>query len=98
MNARGLVSSTPESPCGIVAAILSVRPALPPLPLQHLGQRLATEVSPLLVRKLADGEIYLLLAGTRSAEGHTQNLHLCSTKTRTLRLNAYLARSRLRHR
>jgi hypothetical protein len=42
------------------------------------------------VRKLADGEIYLLLAGTRSAEGHTQNLHLCATGTRTLRLTALL--------
>jgi hypothetical protein len=38
--------------------------ALPPLPLQHLGQRLATEIPLNLVRKLADGEIYLLLAGT----------------------------------
>src|SRR5919107_4633162 len=70
--------------------------ALSPLPLQHLVQRLATEVPPILLRKLADGEIYLLLVGTWSTEGHTQDLHLCSTGTRTLRVDAYLARSRLR--
>src|SRR5829696_6152150 len=72
--------------------------ALPPLPLQHLGQRLATEVPPILVRKLANGEVGLLLAGTWSAEGYTQDLHLCSTRTRTLRVDAHLARSRLGHR
>src|SRR5829696_3260668 len=73
-------------------------PALLPLPLQHLGQRLATEVPLILVRKLADGEVRLLLAGTWSTEGHTQNLHLCAAGTRNLRLTAYLARSRLRRR
>src|SRR5215212_638695 len=72
--------------------------ALSPHPLQRLGQRLAAEVPPLLVRKLADGEVCLLLAGTRSTEGHTQDLHLCSTGTRTLRVDAYLATSRLRRR
>jgi hypothetical protein len=72
--------------------------ALPPLPLKHLGQRLATEVTLNLVRKLADGEIYLLLADTWSAEGYTQDLNLCSTRTRTLRPTAYLATSRLRDR
>src|SRR5215218_4610789 len=71
--------------------------ALLPLPLQHLGQRLATQVPPILVRKLADGEIYLLLAGTWSTEGYAQDPHLCAAGTRTLRLTAYLARSRLRH-
>jgi hypothetical protein len=68
-----------------------------PLPLQHLGQRLATEVPRLLVRKLADGEVRLLLASSRSTESYTQDLHLCATRTRTLRLTAYLAISRLRH-
>ena len=63
-----------------------------------LSQRLTTEVPPILVRKLANGEIYLLLAGTWSAEGYTQNLHLCSTGTRTLRLTAYLAKPYLRRR
>jgi hypothetical protein len=57
---------------------------LPPIPLQHLAQRLATEVLRLLVRKLADGEIYLLLAGTWSTEGHTQDLHLCATEVRLI--------------
>ena len=68
--------------------------ALPPHPLQRLGQRLAAEALRLLLCKLADGEIYLLLAGTRSTEGYTQDLHLCATGTRTLRVEAYLARSR----
>jgi hypothetical protein len=62
-----------------------------PCPGLHLSQRLTTEVPPILVRKLADGEVYLLLAGTCSAERYTQDLHLCSTGTRTLRLTAYLA-------
>jgi hypothetical protein len=70
---------------------------LPPLPLQHLGQRLVTEVPRLLVRKLADDEVSLLLSGTRSAERYAQNLHFCSTWTRTLCFTAYLAISRLRH-
>src|SRR5215203_1563847 len=52
----------------------------------------------LLVRKLADGEVRLLLASTRSTEGYAQDLHLCSTGARTLRVDVHLARSRLRHR
>jgi hypothetical protein len=72
--------------------------ALPPLPLQHLGQRLATKVPPILMCKLADEEVRFLLAGTWSAEGHAQDLHLCSAGTRVLRIDAHLARSRLRHR
>src|SRR5215208_7822835 len=71
--------------------------ALSPHPLQRLGQRLAAEVPPLLVRKLADGEVCLLLAGTRSTEGHTQDLHLCSTGARALRPALHLARYLLRH-
>src|SRR5215208_3389527 len=71
--------------------------ALPPHHLQGRGQRLATEVPLLLVRKLADGEVCLLLAGARSAEGYTQDLHLRDTGTRTLRHTAYLATSLLRH-
>jgi hypothetical protein len=67
--------------------------ALLPLPLQHLGQRLASEVLPILVRKLADGEVRLLLAGARSTEGYAQDLHLCSTGARTLRVASHLARS-----
>src|SRR5215203_236495 len=78
--------------------IIRTTRALPPLPLQHLGQRLAAEVPCLLVRKLADGEIYLLLAGTWSTEGHTQDLRLRATGARILRLTAYLARSLRRHR
>jgi hypothetical protein len=76
---------------------ISTTRTLPPLPLQHLTQRLTVEVPHLLVRKLADGEIYFLLAGTRLTEGYTQDLHLCSTETRSLRLTAYLATSLLRN-
>ena len=71
--------------------------ALLSLPLQHLSQLLAVEVPPILVRKLADGKVRLLLAGTRSAECYTQDLHLCATRTGTLRVDAYLARSRPRY-
>jgi hypothetical protein len=45
--------------------------ALPPHHLQGRGERLAMEVLLLLVRKLADGEVGLLLAGTGSTKGHT---------------------------
>ena len=45
--------------------------ALLPLSLQHLGQQPATEIPLIFVRKLADGEVRLLLAGTWSAEGYT---------------------------
>jgi hypothetical protein len=69
--------------------------SLPPHSLQRLGERLTAEAV-LPPRKLADGEIYLLLTGTWSTEGHTQDLHLCAAGTRTLRVVAYLARSRLR--
>jgi hypothetical protein len=69
-----------------------------PCPGLHICQRLDTEVPLILARKLANGEVRLLLAGTWSAEGYTQDLHLCSTRTRTLRVDAHLARSRLGHR
>jgi hypothetical protein len=64
-----------------------------PCPGLHLSQRLTTEVPPILVRKLADGEVYLLLAGTWSAECYTQDLYLCSTGARDLRVDAHLTRS-----
>src|SRR5215212_911448 len=60
--------------------------AIPPHSLQRLGQRLATEVPRLLpLRKLADREVRLLPAGTRSAEGHTKDLHLRTTGARAIR-------------
>ena len=49
--------------------------ALPPRPLQRLGQRLASEVLRLLLRKLTDGEVCLLLAGARFTEGNPPDLH-----------------------
>src|SRR5215212_5168697 len=66
-----------------------------PHPLQCLGQRLAAEVPLFLVRELADGEVRLLLAGARSAEGRPKDLHLRSTRARIVRLTMYLARCRL---
>src|SRR5215218_2225299 len=88
-----------QNHCICIQTEIRTSRAIPPHSLQRLGQRLATEVPRLLLlRKLADREVRLLPAGTRSAEGHTQDLHLCATWTRTLRLTAYLATSRLRHR
>jgi hypothetical protein len=69
--------------------------ALPTHPLQRLGESLAAKAPRLLlVRKLADGEVCLLLAGTWSAEGYTPDLHLCATEARALCVTAHLARSR----
>jgi hypothetical protein len=73
--------------------------ALPTHPLQRLGESLAAKAPRfLLVRKLADGEVCFLLAGTRFTEGYTPDLHLCATKARAVRVDAHLARSLLRHR
>src|SRR5829696_7471456 len=69
--------------------------ALPPPSLQRLGQRLASKaLRPLLLRKLANGEVCLLLAGARFTEGYAPDLHLCATEARALRLASHLARSR----
>src|SRR5215213_8168762 len=71
--------------------------AIPQHSLQRLGQRLATEVPRLLpLRKLADREVRLLPAGTRSAEGHTKDLHLRTTGARAIRPASHLARLLLR--
>src|SRR5215216_3429389 len=68
--------------------------ALPPHPLQRLGQRLAAEaLLLLLLRKLANGEVCLLLAGARFTEGYTPDLHLCATEAWALRLTAHVAGS-----
>jgi len=63
-----------------------------------LDQRLAPEALRIFLRKLADDEVRLLLAGARSTEGHAQDLHLCATGARALRPASHLARSRLRRR
>src|SRR5215211_3735890 len=68
--------------------------ALPPHSLQRLGQRLAAEALRLLLRKLANGEVRLLLAGTRFTEGYTPDLHLRAMGARALRVASHLARSR----
>src|SRR5215204_6983598 len=73
--------------------------ALPPHPLQRLGQRLAAKaLRLLLLRKLANGEVRLLLAGASFTEGNPPDLHLCATEARALCLTAHLAGSRVRHR
>src|SRR5688500_705671 len=71
--------------------------SLPSHPGKRLSERLAAETL-LPPRKLADGEVRLLLAGARSTESYTQDLHLCATRTMTFRVGSHLARSRLRHR
>ena len=49
--------------------------ALPPHPLQRLGERRAVGARRLLPRdELSDGEVRLLLAGARPAEGHAPDL------------------------
>src|SRR5687767_9589922 len=68
---------------------------LPPHSLQRLGQRLAAEaLRLLLLRKLAEGEVCLLLAGASFTEGYAPDLHLRATGARALRLASHLARSR----
>lgn len=78
--------------------------ALAAHPVQHLPKRFAERFAkwlpaevppPLLLRKLADGEVRLLLAGTRSAEGYTPDLHHRQMETWTLRPASHLARSSL---
>src|SRR5829696_2655056 len=73
--------------------------ALPPHSLQRLGQllgqRLAAEaLRLLLLRKLANGEVCLLLAGARFTEGYTLDLHYRPMETWALCLTSHLARSR----
>jgi hypothetical protein len=71
--------------------------SLPSHPGKRLGERLAA-VTLLPPRKLADGEVRLLLAGARSTEGYAQDLHLRDTGTRVPRPASHLAIARLRHR
>ena len=49
--------------------------ALPTHPLQRLGKRLAAEALGLLLRKLADREVCLLLAGARFTERNPPDLN-----------------------
>src|SRR5215210_3133166 len=70
--------------------------APPPHLLQRIGERPALEAPRLLMRKLADGEVCLLLAGARSTEGYAQDLNLCAAGARTLRPASHVARSRHR--
>src|SRR5215213_307595 len=80
--------------------------ALAAHPVQHLAERfaerfakwLASEVPRLLLRKLADGEVHLLLAGACFIEGYAPDLHHRPMETWALRPASHLARSLLRHR
>src|SRR5918993_3447906 len=75
--------------------------ALAAHPVQHLAERFAkwltAEVPRLLLRKLANGEVRLLLAGASFTEGYTPDLHHRLIQTRALRPASHLARSLLRH-
>src|SRR5215216_1793265 len=86
-----------QNHCICIQTEIRTSRAIPPHSLQRLGQRLATEVPRLLLlRKLADREVRLLPAGTRSAEGHTKDLHLRTTGARAIRPASHLARLLLR--
>src|SRR5215203_1458917 len=80
--------------------------ALAAHPVQHLAKRFAERFAkwlpaevPLLLplRKLANGEVRLLLAGASFTEGYTPDLHHRLMETRALRPASHLARSLLRH-
>src|SRR5215213_2574350 len=73
-----------QNHCICIQTEIRTSRAIPPHSLQRLGQRLATEVP------------RLLLAGTRSAEGHTKDLHLRTTGARAIRPASHLARLLLR--
>ena len=75
-------------PCG---AAFRTTCALPPHPLQRLGERLAAQALSLILSKLTNGEVCLLLAGARPTETYTPDLHDCSTGARALRLASDLA-------
>ena len=47
----------------------------PPRPIQHPDEQLVATEAPGMVRKLAYGEVRLLLASTWPAEGHAPDLH-----------------------
>jgi hypothetical protein len=79
-------------PCG--DALRTTR-ALLPHPLQRLGEWLAAEALRLL-RKLANGEVCLLLAGARATESYTPHLYDCSTGAGALSLASHLARDQHR--
>src|SRR5215203_5846182 len=75
--------------------------ALSPHPVQgrakRFAGRLAAEVLHVL-RKLANCEVRLLLAGASFTEGYTPNLHYRPMEAGALRLASHLARARLGHR
>src|SRR5215208_5616135 len=79
--------------------------ALAAHPVQHLAKRFAerfakwlpAEVPRLLLRKLANGEVHLLLAGASFTEGYTPDLYHRLMETWALRPASHLARSLLRH-
>src|SRR5215207_3007532 len=79
--------------------------ALAAHPVEHLAERsaerfakrLPAEVPRLLLRKLANGEVRLLLASASFTEGYTPDLHHRLMETWALRTASDLARSLLRH-
>src|ERR671911_1021624 len=75
--------------------------ALAAHPVQHLAKRFAkwlpAEVPRLPLRKLANGEVRLLLAGASFTDGYTPDLYHRLMETWALRPASHLARSLLRH-
>ena len=79
--------------------------ALAAHPVEHLAKRfskrfanwLTAEIPRLLLRKLANGEVHLLLAGACFTEGYTPDLHHRTTETWALRPASHLARTLLNH-
>src|ERR687890_547413 len=69
-----------------------IRPsrAISPHPLQRLPAE-SLRLILLLLRKLADGEVRLLLAGALATEAYAQDLHLRGTGARALRPASHLA-------
>src|SRR5215204_6858890 len=79
--------------------------ALAAHPVQHLAKRFAERFAKwlpaevprlILLRKLANGEVRLLLAGASFTEGYTPDLHHRLMETWALRPASHLARSLLR--
>jgi hypothetical protein len=72
--------ASPSRRVGLVVAGRASSPD-PPRPIQHPDERLVAAEAPGMVRKLSYGEVRLLLASARPAEGNTPDLHHRSPPT-----------------
>ena len=73
-------------------------PADPPRPVQYPDQRPVAIETPGVVRELAYGEVRLLLAGARLAEGNAPDLHHCRPLAGEVRSATHLTSFGIRHR